>query len=180
MLFLEEIKDAVVESLSPDLLEKKYRARLSPSDPAVKGHCYVATEALYYLIGGKDAGFAPQVCAYYVDDRADYTDYYIGKSPPNPNCMKESHWWIKGSKNGFRGAGEIHDLTSAQFNFPFPYRYGKNNGFINPKKNTPSKRAQIVIDRVEVKFGRMEIEQYRQFNIGSFLTDQFIHKIGAK
>ena len=49
-----------------------------------------------------------------------------------------SHWWIE-------EGDQIVDLTAAQFPTPVPYSLGRRRGFLTKK---PSKRAQIVIDRV--------------------------------
>ena len=60
-LTFAELKRAIIESCTPDLLEKKYREQLAPDDPRETGHCAVASEALYHIAGGKKAGFIPVV-----------------------------------------------------------------------------------------------------------------------
>lgn len=50
------------------------------------------------------------------------------------------HWFLKGPN------GEIVDPTAEQFKTPVPYEQGKGKGFLTKQ---PSKRAQIVIDRVK-------------------------------
>lgn len=45
----------VVEALTPDLLEKRFRG-----GGPLSGHCYAGSEALYHLLGGKSAGWTPQ------------------------------------------------------------------------------------------------------------------------
>ena len=67
-LTFSDIKRAIIDSLTPDLLEKKYAAQLSPDDPKETGHCAVASEAFYHLAGGKQAGFIPVVCGYAAND----------------------------------------------------------------------------------------------------------------
>lgn len=57
------------------------------------------------------------------------------------NIKRESvsHWWIE-------HGDEIVDLTAEQFSTPVLYWYGRRRGFLTKK---PSKRAQIVINRVK-------------------------------
>lgn len=57
---------AIIDSLSYDLLEPKYRATLAPDDPPETGHCAVASEAFYHMAGGREAGYMPVVCGYAV------------------------------------------------------------------------------------------------------------------
>lgn len=58
-----EIQRAIIGSLTPDLLEKKYRTQLSPDDPPETGHCAVASEVFYHIAGGREAGFMPVFAA---------------------------------------------------------------------------------------------------------------------
>src|SRR5690606_17845664 len=82
-----------------------------------------------------------------------------------------SHWWIRGPRAGLRGAGKIHDLTEKQFSAPFPHERGKNCGFMQPQRK-PSKRAQIVIDRVTEKLGREALAAFRKNCIRAFQEAQ--------
>lgn len=50
-----------------------------------------------------------------------------------------SHWWLLDPR------GQVVDLTAEQFHTPVPYVAGRGIGFLTRE---PSKRAQIVIDRV--------------------------------
>ena len=54
-----------------------------------------------------------------------------------------SHWWLKGPN------GEIYDLTADQFKTVVPYEKGDYVGFLTAQ---PSKRAQVVIDRVRARY----------------------------
>lgn len=103
----------VVQSLDDSLRRKPWKG--NPN--LLAGHCYVASEALYYLLGGKSSGLTPQVIRH--ED-----------SP---------HWFLK-SDNGM-----VYDPTAGQFKTPVPYEQGRGCGFLT---NKPSKRAQILIDRV--------------------------------
>src|SRR5262249_26263610 len=80
---------------------------------------------------------------------------------------KETHWWIKGPKDGQRGAGRIFDVTVRQYPEPFPYGNGHNTGFMQPQQK-PSKRAQTVIDRVTGKLGAEALKRHRDANLAAF------------
>lgn len=45
----EDLFTLIQDSLTPDLLKKEFRGGRHP----LSGHCYVASEALYHLLGGK-------------------------------------------------------------------------------------------------------------------------------
>lgn len=45
----EELFALIQSALTPDLLKKEFRGGAHP----LSGHCYVASEALFHLIGGK-------------------------------------------------------------------------------------------------------------------------------
>src|SRR5689334_21414353 len=53
----ERLVASIREALSPDLLKPNWQGSAHP----MAGHCYVASEALYHLLGGKEAGLKPQV-----------------------------------------------------------------------------------------------------------------------
>jgi hypothetical protein len=166
-LTFAELKRAIIESCTPDLLEKKYREQLSPNDPRETGHCAVASEAFYHIAGGKKAGFIPVVCGYAENDRGDMK--FKGEIVPAlaKGWKKQTHWWIRGPQGAERGAGKIFDVTSGQYDAPYPYENGHNTGFMQPQKK-PSKRAQIVIDRVVEKLSVARLEAYKQANLKAY------------
>lgn len=88
------------------------------------GHCYVASEVLYHLCGGKEVFSS-----------------YSGRDHDNA-----THWWLKHKKTG-----KIYDVTADQYYFinknP-PYDVGKPVGFLT---RIPSKRAKIIIYYLENK-----------------------------
>jgi hypothetical protein len=84
-----------------------------------QGHCYVVSEALYHLLGGKEAGLTPVVVRH----------------------ENTTHWWVRDA------AGNIYDGTQEQFTTPVPYEQGRGCGF-QGKPGQPSKRAAFVIERV--------------------------------
>jgi hypothetical protein len=85
------------------------------------GHCYVASEALWHLLGGKGSGWTPQ-------------------SGPAPGGG--THWWLK------HDDGRILDATEDQFKGGYDHSQGTGRGFLTAK---PSKRARTLMDRVGVR-----------------------------
>lgn len=165
-----DIKRAIIDALTPDLLSAQYRAGLKPGGPAETGHCAVASEAFYHIACGKAAGFMPVVCGYTVtpDGKMHYgADRAKAERTAPFNFVRETHWWIRGPKDGKRGAGAVFDVTAGQYDFAFPYKNGHNTGFMQPQQK-PSKRAQIVIDRVVQKLGSQKLHAYRRANIAAF------------
>ena len=112
-----ELIKKIQKVLTPDLLVGRWKRQSNP----LEGHCYVAAEALWHLLGKKD--WKP-ICASYKDEGG-----------------KATHWWLVN-----RHTGEIADPTKEQYlpDQP-PYHLGKGSGFLTKH---PSRRAQIVIDRV--------------------------------
>lgn len=109
---LKTLVKLIQESLTPDLLKPKYRNGVN----RYAGHCYVASETLYHLMGGKESGLKP---------------FGLG-----------DHWWLQD------GSDQIIDITSAQFDYKFPYYLGRHRSFLT---RTPSKRAKILMERILVK-----------------------------
>ena len=168
-LTFSDIKRAIIDSLTPDLLEKKYAAQLSPDDPKETGHCAVASEAFYHLAGGKQAGFIPVVCGYAANDKGEMKFGHERTVAVQQGWRSETHWWIRGPKNGQRGKGAIFDVTAGQYPEAYPYENGHNTGFMQPQQK-PSKRAQIIIDRVTEKLGAQALTLYKQANIRAYCT----------
>ncbi len=172
-----QVKRAIIASLTADLLEPKWRALVSPDDPPEAGHCAVATEAFYYLAGGRAAGFMPVVCGYDADEAghmhfgAERGQHQGAHKGSMRETHRETHWWVRGPANGVRGKGRIFDVTAGQYPAPFPYQHGRNTGFMQPQQK-PSKRAQTVMDRVAARLGRAALDAYRRDNIRRFGTPQ--------
>lgn len=127
--------------LTRDLLSPKWAMAIPPHSHPVSGHCAIAAEALYHILGGKDAGYMPMVCKYHFN-----TGCIVRGPGPDPK-LDETHWWLRGPQNGLRGAGSVIDPTAQQYNAPFPYDWGRGCAFMAPN-GKPSKRAQILIDRM--------------------------------
>ena len=162
-LTIDEIVQAIRKNLSPDLLSAKWAVVVHNQrqpDP-VAGHCAIATEALYDMLGGVKAGYTPVVCSYY-DDRGTRV---FGKAPNKDDQM--THWWLKGPcENGHRGKGDVIDPTVRQYKKPFPYENGKPTGFMSP--NLPFRCARILIDRVEKMLGAERLQAFRKSNIKAY------------
>lgn len=119
-----ELIDAIHRNLSDDLLSPKWR-KLRTNRPT-SGHCYIAAEALWHLLGGRDSGFTPHVLSHAL--------WPEGLDPG------ETHWFL-------RRGDEILDPTAEQFEgTPIAYNIGRANGFLTRE---PSRRASILIKRVE-------------------------------
>ena len=109
----------ITKNLTNDLLTSKYRQlRASNSLPATTGHCYVASEVAYYLLGGKEGGWTPQ---------------YI----KHLGCP---HWFLK-HRSGF-----ILDLTKNQFQSPVPYYKARGKGFLTKLPSKRAKMLLKRID----------------------------------
>jgi hypothetical protein len=102
------------KNLSDDLRKKQFKG----SKNYLKGHCYVATEALFHLLGGLKSQWVPH----------------------SMKVDKEIHWFLKS-----KSTGKILDPTAKQFNFFLDYEKGRGRGFLTKE---PSKRARILIERV--------------------------------
>lgn len=157
--------DAVVAALTPDLLNATWRRATGAGDK-LRGHCAVASEALYHLLGGAQGGYMPVVASFHMTPKG---RVIFGSSCPKAQWQKGTHWWLKGPKDGMRGGGDVIDLTAGQFKAPFPYHRGMHCGFMQPQR-VPSKRAQIVIDRVVGMLGGDYCAAVRRARIAAFTS----------
>lgn len=94
-------------ALTDDLRKPEYRGHECPT----AGHCYVASEAMYHLLGGKAAGYTPE----------------------QVNHEGSSHWYLRGPK------GEVIDPTADQFKSPPPYDQGRGRGFLTREPSKRAK-----------------------------------------
>lgn len=92
------VESKIVACLSDDLRRAPYKGH----DNRLRGHCYVASEALFYLKGGKRAGLKPMFVKH--------------EGAP--------HWFIVDA------SGIVTDLTAGQFRTPVPYHLAKGKGFL--------------------------------------------------
>ena len=84
-----------------------------------RGNCYVSSEALYHLLGGKAAGWVPQVM----------------------QTRLGTHWFLR-----HRPTGLVVDITATQFGCAPPrYATARGTGFLT---KGPSKRAKEMMDKL--------------------------------
>ncbi len=88
--------DLIRKNLSDDLLKPGYERG---------AHCYVASEALYHILGGKSAGLKPM----------------------NIKHEGVQHWFLLSI------TGVVIDPTADQFSAPVPYDRARGRGFLTKK-----------------------------------------------
>jgi hypothetical protein len=118
------IIELIQECLSPDLLHPAFQP-FYDVHPHL-GHCYVASEALYHLLGGKTGPWKP----------------VRGK-----DFTGTTHWWLEHKYSDKR---IILDPTAKQYTdqgLQPPYEDGQGGGFMT---RNPSTRCQELIQRVIV------------------------------
>jgi hypothetical protein len=121
----QQIIRRIKKALTPDLLRGRWQSQASGR---VNGHCYIAAEALYHMLGGKAKGYTPVVLSY--------------KTWPAGLDPGETHWFIVDQH------GKVLDPTQEQFDGKIPYGSGKRIGFLTKR---PSKRALVIMRRVKGK-----------------------------
>ena len=113
--------------LSPDLLNPKWRQINEAGSNPLVGHCYIAAETLFYLLGGKKKGWTPYVLSHH--------------TWPEGLNEGETHWFLKHTD------GTIADPSKGQFDGQeINYAAGRGSGFLT---GTISKRASILMERIK-------------------------------
>jgi len=84
--------------LTPELLPPEWQNHRHP----MGGYCYVASEAIYYLLGGSAAGLT------------------VKRAP----CEGGEHWWLEGLGD------KLIDATADQFEDDFAYSEGVASKFL--------------------------------------------------
>lgn len=109
----DDFKNLIINNLSDDLLLSKYK-KLKSNQKIDKtfGHCYVASEVAYHLLGGKEEGWMP---------------YFL-------NHLGYHHWFLK------HKSGAILDLTSDQFKSPLDYNKAIGKGFLTKAPSKRAKQ----------------------------------------
>lgn len=115
------LAEHVVGSLSDDLRKPKYKGH----ENNLAGHCYVASEALWHMLGGPESGWVPQTIRH----------------------ENDTHWYLK-----HKDTGKILDVTAGQFKTKVPYDKGRGCGFLTKE---PSKRAKELITRIKARQAQM-------------------------
>lgn len=113
-----EFKSLIINNLTDDLLRPKFRRmKLALNVPNTFGHCYVASEAAYYLLGGKEEGWKPMQMKH----------------------LGVSHWFLK------HESGYILDLTRNQFKSPLDYSKARGAAFLTKTPSKRAKKLLIRI-----------------------------------
>lgn len=115
---LEQLGKLVVAQLTPDLLSPQFAKLPQAQRNPLFGHCYVASEALYHLAGGKRSGLRPRRIRIAED---------------------QWHWWLVDQD------GNVVDLTAGQFDTAPDYALGIKAAFLTKR---PSARAKKLMARV--------------------------------
>lgn len=102
----KELIDLIVSQLTDDLRRAPYKGDPNP----LTGHCYVASEALLYLLGSDEW------------------------KPCNISHEGSPHWYLKN-----KTTGKILDPTAGQFKTPVPYELGKGKGFLTKEPSKRAK-----------------------------------------
>ncbi len=82
-----------------------------------RGNCYVTCEALYHLLGGKDAGYTPHTVRHEGD----------------------VHWFLV-MHNGY-----IIDPTASQFKTAPPHHLGRGRGFLTKEPSKRAKALMKIM-----------------------------------
>jgi len=121
----------IQRQLTPDLLNGIYK---TDSDNPLRGHCYVATETIYWILR----------------DKPNYKSYkpYVLTHKEWPTHLKpgETHWYLMSSNL------DVIDATAQQFNVDIddiPHWKGKPNGMMNHPIGG-SKRSRILRSRLSI------------------------------
>ena len=112
---LQSLIKKIQDNLTDDLLKPQYRDK---TKNRFWGHCYVASETFYYLVGGKESGYAPR----------------------RIKVNGINHWFLQHLETD-----EIVDITSQQFDFDIDYSLSKKASFLT---QFPSKRSLKLMEKV--------------------------------
>jgi hypothetical protein len=128
--------EAVQGSLTPDLLSPQWRNR---AEHPHAGHCYVATEALWFALGAQRSNYRPTVAR-----DGDIT-----------------HWWLTGPDG-------VVDPTAAQFTGGFDYRLGRGCGFqtkgISARSRIVLARALSALNPPKSQISGKRVRVYRNLH----------------
>lgn len=113
---ITNIVSKIKKNLTNDLRKSKYKNNKN----YLVGHCYVASEALYHILGGKPCGWKPMFIKH----------------------ENQSHWFIKNIKTNI-----VIDITEKQFKSKIFYDKAIGKGFLTKK---PSKRAKELMKRISI------------------------------
>lgn len=92
------LADRIRANLSDDLRRAPWRGSTCP----VAGHCYVASEAAFHVLGGRGGGWKPETVTH----------------------EGAVHWYLR------HATGQVLDVTAAQFTAPPDYTQGRGRAFL--------------------------------------------------
>lgn len=116
---IQYIIKEIQSNLSDDLLKPKFRRlKQERNENYLWGHCYVASEVLYHVLGGSESEYVPMRLK-------------VGEI---------THWYLRNTETG-----DIVDITAKQFSYNLDYSKGRNAIFLT---KDPSKRAKRLMDRI--------------------------------
>lgn len=119
---LTKLRKAIQANLSPDLLSSQYSKQYN--NHFTTGHCYVATEAAFHILGGYDSDWGIRLIQ-------------------RKHLQGETHWYLMNWKSSL-----IFDPTSEQFGHSYiPYERSTGGGFLTLQ---PSLRAVELIRRINL------------------------------
>ena len=121
---------ALEEHLTDDLRRPEYRGHPNP----LRGHCYVFSEALFYILGGKRKGWMPQTCDVIRDGKK------VGV-----------HWFLINPDGGYALDPTAKQFTSDEHVL---YAFAVGRGFLTKK---PSKRTKELIKRARESLKRVGV-----------------------
>jgi hypothetical protein len=111
-IIVRERLGALIElCLSDELRRPIYRG--NPCE--VAGHCYVASEVAWHLLGGSASRWRPMFVRH--------------------EC--EPHWYLQHEE------GHILDITAAQFFSPVPYEEGRGKGFLTKEPSRRAREVLL-------------------------------------
>lgn len=109
LMDIDIVRSAIVTSLTDADRKPKYQG--NPN--AMAGHCYVASEAAFHILGGREAGWT----AVQIEHESD------------------SHWFLR------HDDGTVLDITADQFQTPVPYDEGRGRGFLTVQPSKRAERV---------------------------------------
>lgn len=117
---LNSLIEKVKSNLHKSTVKKRYRSNVHP----LAGHCYVASEVLWNLLGGINS---------------DYFPYRLKIKETG-----DSHWFLKHNHTG-----NILDITAEQYDFKLNYDEAKRCMFLySTSVYQPSKRSLKVLKEI--------------------------------
>ena len=130
---IDNLINIIRANLTPDLLTPAQRKLLTKDSNPETGHCYVATETLYYLLGGKDSGYTPKRAK---DDLGN-NHYFLQDEAGNIIDVTENQYLDRNVKPPYDNITASGDGV-----FQLRYKNGKPTAAV-------SQRTQKLLDKIK-------------------------------